>query len=293
MNDGLKNHPLVSVIIPCYNSEEFIEETLKSLLNQSYQRFEIIVVDDASNDNTPKIVQRYSSTDQRIKYFTINHTGRPSVPRNFGVSKSSGEYIAFLDSDDLWTREKLKYQVNYLTKNQNIQFVYSMCFSFGNVNFFSEMLELLPLPFRAAKNREDLIYIGNTIPLSSVLVRKEAFNNAGGFDEDPNDKLEDYGLWLALSEINNFYFIPRIHVYYRIHNNQFSSDLESKEQSLKYLAEKKNIKFNSYKYYRRKSTVFLLVRNLVHYLFYITYKLIGYIENNDRLPVRGEKVDNK
>lgn len=286
MNDDLKNRPLVSIIIPCYNTEEFIERTIKSVLNQSYQNFEIIIVDDGSTDNTPKIIQRYASNDKRIKYFSISHTGRPSVPRNYGVSKSSGKYIAFLDSDDLWTREKLKYQVNYLTNNSNKSFVYSMCFSFGNVNFFSDMFELLPLPFRVAKNREDLIKIGNTIPLSSVLVQKEAFNNAGGFDEDPKDKLEDYGLWLDLSKTNDFHFIPRIHVYYRIHKNQFSSDWKSKEQSLKYLAEKKNIKFNSYKYFRRKGIIFLIVRNSIHCLFYIIYKLVGYFENKDRVLVR-------
>ncbi|MEO8231506.1 MAG: glycosyltransferase family A protein [Ignavibacteriota bacterium] len=286
MNDDLNNQPLVSIIIPCYNCEEFIEETLKSVLNQSYQNFEVIIVDDCSTDNTLKLVQQYSDSDQRIKVYTIEHAGRPSVPRNFGVSKSSGEFIAFLDSDDLWTKEKLKYQVNYLKDNSGISFIYSMSFTFGNVNIFSEMLELLPLPFRAVKNRDGLLHTGNTIPLSSVLIRKKTLIDAGGFDEDPHDKLEDFGLWLDISKANNFHFIPRVHVYYRIHKNQFSSDWKSKEESLKYLAKKKNINLNTYKYFRRKSIIFLFIRNVIHSLIYLTYKLVGCIENKDRLIVR-------
>ncbi|HMN17959.1 MAG TPA: glycosyltransferase family A protein [Ignavibacteriaceae bacterium] len=283
MSDNLKNHPLVSVIIPGYNCEKFIEQTINSVLNQTYQNFEIIFVDDGSTDKTIKLVEKLAQDDTRIKIFALQHAGRPSVPRNFGVEKSSGEFIAFLDADDLWTKEKLKYQLNYLLNNTQISLVYSMCFSFGKVNFFSQMFELLPLPFRAAQSREELIRIGNTIPLSSVLIRKRAFEEAGRFDEDPNDKLEDYGLWLEVSKANSIHFIPRVHVYYRIHENQFSSDWESKEKSLKYLAEKKDIELRSYKYYRRKGLIFLLVRNTLHYLMYVAYKFIGYFENKDRL----------
>jgi glycosyltransferase involved in cell wall biosynthesis len=285
MIDTLKNLPLISVIIPGYNCKDFIEETIKSVLNQSYHHYEIIFVDDGSIDDTIKLVEKFAQNDTRIKFFTIDHSGRPSVPRNYGVKKSSGEFIAFLDADDLWTKEKLKYQLEVLINNPQISLVYSMCFTFGKVSFFSPMFELLPLPLRAARNREDLIKIGNTIPLSSVMVRKQAFEDAGGFDEDPNDKLEDYGLWLEISKTNNFRFIPRIHVYYRIHENQFSSDWSSKEKSLEYLAKKKNIELNTYKYYRRKGLLFLLVRNSIHYLTYITYRLIGYFENKDRLKI--------
>ncbi len=285
MKDDLNNPPLVSVIIPCYNSEKFISDTIRSVLNQSYHNFEIILIDDGSTDKTIKLIQGFAENDSRIKLFTTEHSGRPSVPRNFGVKKSRGEYLAFLDSDDLWTKEKLKYQLEVLVNNPQVSLVYSMCFTFGKASFFSQMSELLPLPLRAARNREDFIKIGNTIPLSSVMVRKQAFEDAGGFDEDPNDKLEDYGLWLEISKTNNFRFIPRIHVYYRIHENQFSADWESKEKSLKYLAQKKNLSLNIYKYYRRKGLLFLLVRNSIHYLTYITYKLIGYFENKDRLKI--------
>lgn len=279
-----ENLPLVSVVIATYNSAEFIEETIHSVLSQSYSRFEIIVVDDGSTDDTADVVMRLSSLDNRIKFYQISHSGRPSVPRNYGAHKAEGNLIAFLDSDDLWTKHKLKYQVNYLMNHPDLSFVYSMCFSFDEVNFFSEYYELLPLPFRAARNNNDLKKIGNTIPLSSVLIRKPAFDSVGGFDEDPEFKaVEDYDLWLRLSEKYSFGFIPRIHFYYRIHGAQSSADWETREKRLQLLAQKRNIKLPRYKNIRRKGIILLLIRNVVHFEFYLLYRITGYIENGDKL----------
>ena len=282
METALNKNPLISVVIPCYNSEKYIEDTIKSVLNQSYQNFEIIVVDDGSTDGTTAIIKKMEGMDRRIKFYKINHSGRPSVPRNFGVRKSVGNLIAFLDSDDLWSKEKLKYQTEYLAGSTEVSFVYSMSHSFGDVNLFSDLYELLPLPFRAARNREELMRIGNTITLSSVLIRKESFEKAGGFDEDPEQKLEDYDLWLRLSETSKFHFIPRIHVYYRIHGSQFSSDWEEREERLKYLETKRDIRLLPHKNLRRKGLPLLLVRNSIHFLIYLCYKSIGYAENRDR-----------
>jgi teichuronic acid biosynthesis glycosyltransferase TuaG len=279
-----ENLPLVSVVIASYNSAEFIEETIHSVLNQSYSRFEIIVVDDGSTDGTADAVMRLTSLDNRIKFYQTTHSGRPSVPRNYGTKKAEGDLVAFLDSDDLWTKHKLKYQVNYLMNHPDLSFIYSMCFTFGEVNFFSEHYELLPLPFRAAKNNKDLRKIGNTIPLSSVLIRKPAFDAVGGFDEDPEFKaVEDYDLWLRLSDKYLFNFIPRIHFYYRIHGAQSSADWETREKRLQLLAEKKNIKLPHYKNIRRKGMILLLIRNALHLEFYLLYRIIGYIENGDGL----------
>ncbi len=284
MKKGSERLPLVSVIIPCYNSGEYIESTLKSALNQGYENFEIIAVDDGSSDDTYKILQISAINNQRIKPYRIEHSGRPSVPRNFGVSKASGELVAFLDADDLWTKHKLSSQVGYLLTHPEISFVYSMCFTFGEVNFFSEHYELLPLPFRAAKNEEGLKTIGNTIPLSSVIIRKEAFNDAGGFDEDPGLKaVEDYDLWLRLSERYKFHFIPRIHVYYRIHASQSSADWQTREKRLQLLADKRGIELPHYKNFRRKGMLLLLVRNIIHLKLYLLYKLTGWLDNGDRL----------
>lgn len=282
MKDFSDKLPLVSVIIASYNSGKFIAETLRTVLRQSYRKIEIIVVNDGSTDNTEEIVLRIAALDSRIKYYHIKHSGRPSVPRNYAVKKASGSLFAFLDADDLWTKHKIKSQVDYLLNNSGISFVYSMCFTFGDVNFFSEYYELLPLPFRAVEDKEGLRTTGNTIPLSSVMVRREAFYEVNGFDEDPDFKaVEDYDLWLRLSEKFEFHFIPRIQVYYRIHISQSSADWNTREKRMKLLAEKRNIDLPEYKNIRRKGWFLLLLRNTIHLKFYLLYKLIGYIENRD------------
>jgi glycosyltransferase involved in cell wall biosynthesis len=276
----MKN-PLVSVVIPAFNSSDFISETIQSVLNQTYTNTEIIVVDDGSTDNTYAIAEEYSRSDQRIKVFKIPPAGRPSVPRNYGISKSRGDLIAFLDSDDLWTPDKLSAQVKVFEKNPSLLLVYSSSYSFGEVNLFSPNYELLPLWFRAAKNRNDLLKIGNTIPLSSVLIRKDILTELKGFDEDPALKIEDYELWLRVSEKGNIHYIPRVHVYYRIHKSQFSADWDTKKERVEYLSQKSGVTLPSFKPYRKKGGILLLVRNIVHFKSYLFLRLLGLFDRNN------------
>jgi glycosyltransferase involved in cell wall biosynthesis len=268
--------PLVSVIIPCYNSEKFLGEAVSSVLDQLYKNFELIIVDDSSTDTSFRIATQISEKDKRVRAFRIAHSGLPAAARNAGIAEANGELIAFLDSDDKWTKEKLMQQVNYFIEKPDAVFVYSMSITFGDVNIFSPMYELLPLFFRAAKNRNDLLKQGNSIPLSSVVVRTDKLKEAGGFDEDPLLKaVEDYDLWLRLSSEGNFYFLPRIHVYYRIHGNQSSSGWSVKEERLKNLMAKRNLKLPEYKYLRKKGGLYLLFRNAVHYKAYLLARILA------------------
>lgn len=116
--------PKVSVIIPVYNCENFIEETLKSVLSQTYKDFEVIVVDDDSKDRTGEIVNVIK--DKRIVYIH-QENGGVSMARNNGILNSKGEYIALLDHDDLWLPEKLERQMPTLESNSKIGLVYSDC----------------------------------------------------------------------------------------------------------------------------------------------------------------------
>ncbi len=274
------NTQLVSVIIPAYNSEKFIEAAINSVLAQSYQNFEIIVVDDSSNDNTKRIVETISQKDKRVAIHKIPHSGRPSVTRNYGIKKAQGSLIAFLDSDDLWSKEKLEKQIKLINTNPELIFVYSMSITFGDVNLLSRQYELLPLPIRAVKTKEDLLKIGNTIPLSSVLVRSDILEEIGRFDEDPELQIEDYDLWIRLSQKGKFKFMPRILVYYRIHSQQFSADWETKKKRLEYLAQKRNLKLPEYNYFRNKNIFLLFIRNIIHFKFYLLYKLIGFFDKS-------------
>lgn len=268
------NFPLVSVIIPAFNSEKYIEQTIDSALNQTYKNFELIIVDDGSTDRTLEIVKQLSEKDNRIKYYSIPPAGRPSVPRNFGIQKANGEFIAFLDSDDLWHKEKLDYQVKYLLQNQDKLFVYSMCVTFGEVSFFSPFYEVLPLLFKVSRNYDDLINKGNSIQPSTVLIMKEQLLAVNGFDEDPELKVEDYDLWIRLSSLGSFGFIPRVLTLYRIHSSQFSADWQTKSDRIKYLAKKRNLTLPGYKFYRLKGPLFLIARNLIHIITYYWVTLL-------------------
>ena len=274
-------NPLVSVIIPAYNVKQYIKEALDSVINQSYNNIEVLVIDDSSIDSTAEEIKRIAKSDERISYYKIEHAGRPSVPRNYGIGKSSGEYITFLDADDIWTRDKLKDQIRFLQKYPNLIFVYSMSVTFGNVNVFSPYYEVLPLLNKAATTKEELILKGNSITCSSVMVRKEYLKKTGGYDEDPNLKaVEDYDLWLRLSELGAFGFIPKIHVYYRIHTTQSSSDWETKQKRLEYLLKKRSIDLPKYKFYRNKALIIRFVRNLLHFSTYLWIRFLSFIDSD-------------
>jgi glycosyltransferase involved in cell wall biosynthesis len=252
----MKDRPLISVIIPAFNSGKYLAQTIDSVLAQSYQNFEIIIVDDGSTDDTLQLAKNIAEKDNRIKVYSIPPAGRPSVPRNFGIQQAKGDLVAFLDSDDLWGRSKLDDQLRVFRNNPKTGFVYSVSVTFGDVNLLSPAYEVFPLITKAAKNREDLLKMGNTIPLSSVLIKASLLKEVKGFDEDPQLLIEDYDLWLRLSSLTTFRFLPRIHVFYRIHSSQFSADWETKKQRLDYLSKKRNIKLPEYKFRRTRGGFF-------------------------------------
>ena len=117
--------PLVSVITPCYNAEIFIDDCIQSVLSQTYQNWELLVIDDCSTDSTMRKILDYSKKDKRIKCFkTIKTSGGPAHPRNIGLSNASGAFVAFLDADDMWLPNKLEEQVKFII-DHDLQFIYS------------------------------------------------------------------------------------------------------------------------------------------------------------------------
>lgn len=110
-----KSKAIVSIVIPCFNASNFIEETIKSVLNQTYSHWEMLVVDDCSTDGSSSIIKQFESIDGRIKYLkTDKNTGSPAIPRNIGIEQSQGQYIALLDSDDVWFETKLEDQLKFM-----------------------------------------------------------------------------------------------------------------------------------------------------------------------------------
>ncbi|MBO41523.1 MAG: hypothetical protein CMJ04_00795 [Pelagibacteraceae bacterium] len=214
----MKNiNPLVSVIIPSYNGLPFLKDAIKSVLEQTYKNFELIIVDDSSKDNTREYVLNLIKKDKRIKYVkTPKNTGTTAAARNFGVKKSRGKFLSFLDADDLWHKHKLEKQIDGLKKNTVISCTscnYRTENTIKTSNFFVTFIRIFLQKFfmaRIIRKGYYWLYVYNPIIISSVLIKREIFN-AYKFVEDINQR-EDLDLWLKLMTKynNNIVFIDKI-----------------------------------------------------------------------------------
>ena len=128
MNKAINNSSLVSIIVPVYNAEKFIKDTFKTVMNQTYENWELLLVDDCSTDKSVKIIKEYQQKDKRIKLFLNSKNSGAAISRNRGIEESRGRYIAFLDADDLWKPKKLEKQVAFMQEND-------VAFSFTGYEF--------------------------------------------------------------------------------------------------------------------------------------------------------------
>lgn len=211
---------LVSIIIPLYNAADFIGETIESVIAQTYTNWELIIVDNCSTDNSKKIVNDYCNKDKRISLIKRDiNSGGPASPRNDGVKKSRGKYIAFLDADDIWASNKLENQVFFLEKKKDIMLLGSNAETFPqcykNKLFLRHDLRI---------NFEHLLKTNKFIT-SSVILRNEVISAIGLFDEAKEViAAEDYDLWLRILKHypNSGYVINKPLVKYRIHSQNIS-----------------------------------------------------------------------
>lgn len=212
-------NPKISVIIPTYNRADLLPRAINSVLNQTFQDFELIIVDDGSTDNTKQVVQEFQNKDSRIKYIWQENSGGPAGPRNIGIRHSEGEYIAFLDSDDEWLLEKLEKQLKLFknSKKKNLGFVgcnalivnektgikkkYNTPTYHNDEIFFKKLLE------------NNFIY-----SVGSLMIRKEVFNNIGLYDESLTTG-EDWDLILRIAQKYSFDFIPKSLFIHHFHSS--------------------------------------------------------------------------
>jgi len=209
--------PTVSVIIPVYNAEKYIEKTLESIFNQSFTDYEIIVIDDGSTDNTPNILKRHT---HKITYIRQENSGGPSSPRNRGIKLAKGKYIALFDSDDLMLEDKLQRQITILDKHPEVSLVFS--------NFIilredepqqQSMFEREPVKgiinsipkkeiggnaYRFEKLIYDEILQNNFIGTSTVVFRRKDIFEIGLFDESLIG-IEDRDMWLRFSKAGKIF----------------------------------------------------------------------------------------
>ncbi len=200
------NSPKISAIITTYNCEKYLEEAIKSVLNQTFKEYELLVIDDGSTDNTKKIVMKYRD---KLDYFYKKNGGHADA-RNYGIKKARAEYVAFLDSDDLWYPKKLEICYTELIKKPEAGLVYS------NLTIIDKkgrvVLKKLKRPH--FKKNYPCILLGNYVSCQGSLIKKSCLKEIGLFNYDL-DMYEDWDLFIRLARKYRFVFIDQPLFFYR------------------------------------------------------------------------------
>ncbi|WP_120190197.1 glycosyltransferase family 2 protein [Ammoniphilus oxalaticus] len=204
--------PKFTVVIPTYNREKYIKKAIRSVLKQTYKDFECIVVDDASTDNTPKIVKSFGN---RVKYVRHKKNLGGSAARNTGIAKAKGKYIAFLDSDDKFLPNKLKVVKKFIKKHPKAKFIYSWYYHSNSRGQITRLRKA-----NKARSLNELRYLllrrKFTIRTSTVVVRRNAFKKCGKFSEQYRHT-HDWDMWLKLLTRYYGHCIPKPLSVYRQH----------------------------------------------------------------------------
>lgn len=215
--------PAISVIIPAYNAEATIAETIGSVQKQTFTDLEIIVINDGSTDRTLEVLQKIP--DPRLKVFSYKNSG-VSVSRNRGISQATGEYIAFLDSDDLWTPDKLESQLTALQYNPKAGVAYSWTYFM----FEDEKLSFVENSHCFEGNVYPGLLLTNFLHNgSNPLIRKEAVESVGLFDPAIKS-VEDWDYYIRLAKKWDFVLVPKPQILYRQHLSSISYNIEVMQQ---------------------------------------------------------------
>ncbi|WP_310556094.1 glycosyltransferase [Flavobacterium sp.] len=248
MNENIK----ISIVIPCYNNEKTIIETLDSIENQLHKNIEIIIVNDGSIDNSKVVIENYMAVNNNCILLNQENKG-PSFSRNFGATKASGKYIMFLDADDLVHQTYVNKCIAVLENNSTIDIVYS------EIEFF----EAQTGKWRLNDFEMPSFLINNCIPICAVF-KTELFRSIGGFDTNLSFT-EDWDLWIQIIKTNKIVFkIPEILFYYR---KRHSKDSLSDNMNVNSISDKSRL------YIYNKHYDFYKENNLSLTDFFISYNI--------------------
>ena len=237
----------VSIITPAYNAEKYIAETIESVLAQTYQHWEMLIVNDCSKDNTAAIVQSYAAKDKRIKLINLKQNSGAAVARNTAIQNAKGRYIAFLDSDDLWKKEKLQKQIEFMQQS-GYAFTYTAYEHFKDDK--ENVQNKVNIPSSLDYNQS---LKGNRIGCLAVMMDRKQVQNI----EFSKQKHEDYILWLKILKQGILaYGIQESLALYRIGNSKSISG--NKLQSAMW----------TWKVYRESQKLNIL-QSMYYMLFYV------------------------
>ena len=210
-------HPLVSVVIPTYNHAHFLKKALQSVVDQTYDNLEILVINNFSTDGTEHIASSFS--DRKVILHNFHNDGIIAASRNHGIKQARGEYVAFLDSDDIWYPTKIEECILALQSGADIA-----CHGEFWVAQDGRRREVMYGPAKNATYKK-LLRRGNCISTSTVVVRKSILQEINGFSERPDFvTTEDYDCWMRIAQVTNkFVFVPKILGEYILHDGNASS----------------------------------------------------------------------
>ena len=210
------NEPLVSIITPVYNAERFLGDTIKSIQNQTYKNWELVLVDDCSKDKSSDMIKEFQANDDRIRYIKLEKNSGASVSRNTGIKNAKGRFIAFVDSDDIWQPEKLKIQIEYMLENK-------LGFTFTSYRYMKEDGRLTKKVAKAPRKINYKGLLKNTIiGCSTVVIDKEI---VGEFSMPLVRRGQDTATWLQILKTQDHaYGIEKDLVNYRLVGDSLSSN---------------------------------------------------------------------
>ena len=216
----MKKSYKVSVVIPTHNRAELLERAIKSVLSQDYDIHQIIVVSDGSTDNTDHLMEDIKKKNKNVYYYSYTPSKGGNFARNYGIKKSTGDFIAFLDDDDEWHSNKIRKQLELIEKDNKIGLV---CTAVNNVHIGGQESHVFIPPAKYDSSKEIMLKncIGST---TTVLIKKDIFNKVGMFDEDL-PALQDYDMWFRACQVTKVGVVeePCVEYYNYENNNQISS----------------------------------------------------------------------
>ncbi|BAZ51234.1 putative glycosyl transferase [Nostoc sp. NIES-4103] len=212
----------ISVILPVYNGEKTVKETIESVLNQTFKNIELILINDGSTDSTLKIIE--SIQDARLQVFSYQNAGL-ATSRNRGLSHCTGTFISFIDADDLWTSDKLESQLKALQAHPKAGVAYSWTNYIDTEGKFLKSGTHITVTGDVYKQLVLRNFLENG---SNPLVRSEALKEVGGFDETL-PAAEDWDMWLRLAARYEFVAVPKAQILYRVSANSMSTKLKVQE----------------------------------------------------------------
>jgi glycosyltransferase involved in cell wall biosynthesis len=222
--------PLVTVVIPTYNRADYVAETIESVLGQTYENLEIIVIDDGSTDDTASVVERYAP---RVRYVWQENAER-GASRNHGLRLAKGEFIAFLDSDDVWLPHKVEDDVAYFTAHPEVGVIYSDAIE---IDADGKETGILKARGRSGRITRALLE-RNLVFMPTHLARTAKVREVSGFREERAlSGSEDWEMWVRLSLVTEFAYIPKVTAKYRIHAANSMSSAAGMRRSMSRAAE--------------------------------------------------------